>query len=240
MNEYQSLEHLTPLTTSEQDNFLTPSFYLSHNGIFKIDGDSKKIRVVFNGSCRTSNGLSLNDVLLTGANLLIDIFEVLLYFRRYRSVFLTDITKMFRQIFIHPDDKKFQRILWIDHKGHISTSELTTVTYGTRADPFLANRVMKQLIVDEGSRFPLSIEPMTKGRYVDDISGRADKLDELIPIAQQLNDLCNAGGFPLAKWKSNLPSLLSSLPQFQSSNSKHSFDHDNVKVLGLNWLPSFN
>lgn len=142
---------------------------------------------------------------------------------------------MFRQIIIHPDDRKFQRTLWIDNKDNVITSELTTVTYGTRSAPFLAGRVMNQLIADEGSRFPLSVELMIRDRYVDDICGGTDTPEQLYPVAQQLTDLCNAGGFPLAKWKSNLPNIFNSLTSSKVSISEHSFDSDNIKVLGLNW-----
>lgn len=110
---------------------------------------------------------------------------------------------MFRQINVHPDDWKYQRILWLDKQHRITPYELTTVTYGTRAAPFLAGRVLNQLILDEGDNYPLAVEPMTRGQYVDDISGGADDPDQLKQISQQLIKLCNAGGFPLAKWKSN-------------------------------------
>lgn len=110
--------------------------------------------------------------------------------------------------------------------------------YGTRSAPFIDSRVINQLIIYEGQRFPLAIEPMTKGRYVDDISGASDVPDQLICIAQQLIDLFNLGGFRLAKWKSNLPSLLTTISHAQFSNSEHSFNSESIKVLCLNWSPT--
>lgn len=75
---------------------------------------------------------------------------------------------------------------------------------------------------------------MTNGRYVDDISGGADSLDQLLLITHQLTELCQLGGFRLAKWKSNHPELLSSV----ISDSSHiAEDPADAKVLGLLWVP---
>ena len=78
---------------------------------------------------------------------------------------------------------------------------------------------------------------MTKGRYVDDISGGADSLPQLINIAQQLNELYMAGGFPLAQWKSNHPEILPKFSSAISQGDEHTFDDSSIKVLGFSWIP---
>ncbi|XP_037908650.1 uncharacterized protein LOC119650147 [Hermetia illucens] len=186
LKEYESLGHMKKV--SEDKSSPTESFYLPHHGVLREDSLTTKLRVVFNGSCKSSTGISLNDMLHTGPKLQADIFDVLLYLRQHKFIFTTDITNMFRQIDVHPDDWKFQRILWTDHQS--STSEpamydLTTVTYGTKPAPYLACRVLKQLLSDEGHKFPLAIEPFEKGSYVDDITGGADTLSCLNEIASQ-------------------------------------------------------
>ncbi|XP_044760393.1 uncharacterized protein LOC123317844 [Coccinella septempunctata] len=112
------------------------------------------------------------------------------------------------QIMVHPDDWDLQCILWRNSENEIATYHLTTVTYGTKAAPFLAILVLLQLIEDEGHKYPLAIPPLIKGRYVDDIYGGADTKEELSEIAIDLKNLCMAGGLPLAKWQSNSPSTL--------------------------------
>lgn len=141
---------------------------------------------------------------------------------------------MIRQILVHPDDRYFQRILWIDDKKIPISCERSTVMYETSSAPFLAGRVLNQLIADDGSDYPLAVEPMTKGQYMDNISGGADSLDLLLLIVQNVIDLCKSVYFPLAKWKSNHPELLS----FVNSGPpimEHSFDSSGVKILGLLW-----
>ena len=68
--------------------------------------------MVFDDSVKTRNGLSLNDVLMNGPTIQDKLFEHLLRFRTYVYVLIADIEKMYRQIVIHPDDHKFQRIFW--------------------------------------------------------------------------------------------------------------------------------
>jgi hypothetical protein len=60
--------------------------------------------------------------------------------------FTADIAKMYRQITIHPQDKDVQRILWRRSPDDpIQEYKLTTLTYGTSSEPFLATRYLKKL-----------------------------------------------------------------------------------------------
>ncbi|XP_018392384.1 PREDICTED: uncharacterized protein LOC108771563, partial [Cyphomyrmex costatus] len=153
--------HMVPVVETEPANPFT--CYLPHHGVLRKGRLSSNIRVVFNGSSRTSSGISLNDILHTGAKLQTNIFEVLLWFRSHRFVFSSDIVKMYRQILLHPDDQDLQRIFWHDANEQVISYRLTTVTYGLSCAPFLAFRTLQQLIEDEGHRFPKAIAPLTKG-----------------------------------------------------------------------------
>ncbi|XP_015121180.1 uncharacterized protein LOC107043968 [Diachasma alloeum] len=145
---------------------------------------------------------------------------------------------MFRQIKVHREDWPLQQILWQDSQGQINTYQLTTVTYGTKSAPFLACRVLNQLVADEGHRFPLAISPLTSGRYVDDICDGAEEESDLLEVSKQVRDLCLAGGFPLAKWHSNSPSLLRSLNPEGVSQDHKPLEDSTTKILGLKWDPN--
>ena len=123
--------------------------------------NSTKLLVVFNGSSKTQSEKSLNDILHTGAKLQRDIAEVLLWSIQPQFMFMTDITKMFRQIQLHKDEWPLQKILWIDANGQEVTFHLTPVTYGTSPAPILSVRVLLQL----------AVAPVKYGRYIDDICG---------------------------------------------------------------------
>ncbi|XP_039969979.1 uncharacterized protein LOC120781825 [Bactrocera tryoni] len=210
-------------------------YYMPHHGVLRPDSVSTKLRVVFDGSCVTTLGKSLNDFLHIGAKIQLDITDVLLYVRQHQYIVSTDIEKMFRQINVHPDDWDLQRILWFNNNKEITPYHLTTVTYGTRSAPFLAVRVLQQLLEDEGKNYPLAVPALKYGRYVDDIFGGADNTSELKAIANQLKQICTAGGFPLAKWQSNSEEVLNFISPAGACDEPHQLGDCTSKLLGLYW-----
>lgn len=78
LQEYLYLGHMTLVPPSE--NKQVPVFYLPH-GVLREQRQTTKLRVVFNGSSRSSNGVSLNDILYAGPKLQNEISDVLLWFR---------------------------------------------------------------------------------------------------------------------------------------------------------------
>ncbi|XP_018370073.1 PREDICTED: uncharacterized protein LOC108765725 [Trachymyrmex cornetzi] len=141
---------------------------------------------------------------------------------------------MYRQIMVHPTDRDLQRIFWQDANGQVRPFQLTTVTYGLNCAPFLALSVLQQLIADEGHRFPKAIPSITKGRYVDDIFGGTDSVEEAKQIITQVCQLCLSGGFPLRKWSSNCQDLLDHLSLLPDDVATAVvLESSLVKVLGL-------
>lgn len=142
---------------------------------------------------------------------------------------------MYRQILVHPSDHNLQRIFWYDSQNQLGSYHLTT--YGLSCAPFLAFRVLQQLITDEGHQFPKAISSLIKGRYVDDIEG-AESIDETKEIISQVTQLCNADGFPLQKWHSNCPDLLINMSTTPSDTaSAIELTPSHIRVLGLCWQP---
>ncbi|XP_057329874.1 uncharacterized protein LOC130670484 [Microplitis mediator] len=231
LTEYEAMGHMQKVPDSYQSSHIT--YYLLHHGVIRKESTTTKLRVAFNVSSTTTLGISLNDTLHTGPKLQSDIFDVSLYVRRHQFIFTTDITKMFRLINVHPDDWDYQRILWVDDDNQPQSYHLTNVTYGTRPAPYLAGRVLKQLIIDEGDKYPLAVEPFEKGSNLDDICGGADNVNHLNNITSQVEAMCLAGCFPLANWKSN-HSQFSKLSSSNISNS-HEFNGSTSKILGLSW-----
>ncbi|XP_029160341.1 uncharacterized protein LOC114932346 [Nylanderia fulva] len=237
MQEYEDLQHMKRVniaTTAEKIRC-----YLPHHGVLKEASTTTKLRVVFNGSQRTRTGNSLNSHLLTGANLLPALTDVLLRWRWHRYVFVTDIEKMYRQILVHPEDCSLQTILWRQHQtNEIQEYELLTVTYGMACAPFLAIRTLRQLCADEGAQFPQGATALRRDCYVDDVVTGADDLGDAVNLQTELRNLCMAGGFPLRKWASNNPDVLSGVPQeHRLQQGPHSWDDESHSTLGLRWHP---
>lgn len=123
--------------------------FLPHHGVVKVNNATPKLRVVFNGSSPLLTGDTLNKHLLVGPNLVPLLADVLVRWRRHRFVLATDIEKMYRQVQVHPDDQRLQRILWREPDGEADVAEyaLTTVTYGLSCAPYLAVRTLSNSLV---------------------------------------------------------------------------------------------
>ncbi|XP_057671185.1 uncharacterized protein LOC130902952 [Diorhabda carinulata] len=131
MREYEDLNHMSRIQDTETDK---SSYYMPHHGVIKNDSLTMKLRVVFDASSPTSSGLSLNNLQYVGPTLQQTLFSILLRFRQHELVVSADITKMYRQILIEPEQHRFQRILWRQKPSDtLTTYELKTVTYGTTA-----------------------------------------------------------------------------------------------------------
>lgn len=106
-------------------------YYMPHHSVIKEDSRTTKTRVVFDVSARTTSGLSLNDFQMTGPVVQSELLSILLRFRIHSFVISADISKMYRQILIAPDQRHLQRILWRENScDPIKIFELNTVTYG--------------------------------------------------------------------------------------------------------------
>lgn len=166
MDEYESMGHMKKVET---DAILSPNYYIPHHCVLKPESSTTKLRVVFDASAKTSSGYSLNDLMFTGPTLQSELFSILLRFRMPRFVFTTDIEKMYRQILIAPEDRQFQLIIWRkDSTMPIAYYQLNTVTYGTRAAPYLATKCLAQLAEENNIRYPLASQFIKENFYVDD------------------------------------------------------------------------
>ncbi|XP_058797385.1 uncharacterized protein LOC131667724 [Phymastichus coffea] len=228
-NGYLELGHMT---LCEDDN--NDGYYLPHHAVIKESSETTKCRVVFDASAKSSTGISLNDMLLTGPTIQETLWKQVLRFRSHPFVITADIEKMYRQIWIHPDDRKFQKILWY-HEGEVRTFVLNVVTFGVKCAPFLAIRTLHQLAVDEESRFPRAAMLLHRDFYVDDFLSGADTLEDIMRIRDEMIKLLSRGGFVIRKWSSNHPSALDNI-------DKNIFDLDCgiqgnpiKKTLGIIW-----
>lgn len=73
--------------------------------------------VVFDGSCKTNLGISLNEAQHVGPKLQNDLHTILTRFRRHKYAVSADIVKMYRQIQIDPTQWNLQRIFFRENKS---------------------------------------------------------------------------------------------------------------------------
>jgi hypothetical protein len=68
---------------------------MPHHGVVKETSSTTKLIVVFNGSEKSSNGVSLNDILITGPKVQDELYEIVQRFRLHRIVMSADKAKMY-------------------------------------------------------------------------------------------------------------------------------------------------
>jgi len=183
--EYHLFAHMESIPTDKPPPHA--AVYNPHHPVLRDSSSTTKLQVVFNASCRTSNGTSLNDHLLIGPKLQQDLAAILLRWRMFSLVYTANIKKMYRQILNHREDADYQRILWQPQGcAEPQNYRLLIVTYGTASAPYFAMRVLKQLILEEGHRFPKAASVCETQVYVDDVLIGADSPQEIIGARNQL------------------------------------------------------
>ncbi|XP_044248692.1 uncharacterized protein [Drosophila takahashii] len=247
MEEYFELHQITEAITSEEQHRLADkggsisytACTLPHHAVLKADSSTTKLRVVYDASCKTSNGKSLNDILCIGPALQNDLGGVILNWRFLQYVFAADIQKMYRCIDVHPEDTHFQRIIWQRENNAIKDYCLTTVTFGTASAPYTAIRIMHQIAQDERDQFPLAEHVLRKEIYVDDLQSGHETIKGALQVRDDVIGALQSAGMELRKWAANHPSLLNSIPPEHMSNSKilEIENQESIKTLGLYWHP---
>ncbi|XP_055522717.1 uncharacterized protein LOC129716899 [Wyeomyia smithii] len=235
MEEYASLHHMRKIDPVPDNK---PHCYLPHHPVFKESSTTTKVRVVFDASCKTSSGFSLNNTLLVGPVVQQDLLSIVIRFRFHAVALVADIEKMYRQIEVHPDDQPLQRILWrASPSDPLATYELCTVTYGTASAPFLATRTLQYLAQVEGHAYPAAADAVNNDFYVDDLLTGADDPQAAIAIRQQVAAMLKTAGFVIKKWASNVPEVLTDVPVTDLAiQPLHDLQNDqSISTLGLVW-----
>ncbi|XP_055591266.1 uncharacterized protein LOC129743306 [Uranotaenia lowii] len=206
MADYERLGLMIELTDPVDDS--VPHCYLPHHPVFKESSTSTKVRVVFDASCKTSTGYSINDTQLVGPTIQDDLLSIIMRFRTHPIALVADIEKMYRQIQLHLDDS-----------------------------PFLATRTLKRLAENEVSRFPVATPVFKSDFYVDVCLTGAKDVDSAVQLRRKASALVVSAGLPLKKWASNVPEALRGIPPEDLAVSAiHSLQDDqDVSTFGLVW-----
>ncbi|UYV66800.1 hypothetical protein LAZ67_4002883, partial [Cordylochernes scorpioides] len=188
MNEYIRLGHMQASCSLQTE----PKYYIPHHCILK--SQPTKLRVVFDASTKTTTQISLNDLLHVGPKLQNNIFNILFKFRTNSVALVADIEKMYRQIRLHPDDIKYQTILWRDCKDlELQEFNLLTVTYGLACAPYLAIRTLHQIAHEVQVSNPRISKIIREDFYVDDLLTGCPTVEDAKGLVQQLIAVLGSG-----------------------------------------------
>lgn len=222
---FEQLGHMRKISDHMEEGYYTP-----HHGVLS----SKKFRVVFNASCVTTTGISLNDCQLVGAKLQKDLAEILMSFRSYRIALTADIVKMYRQVEITEEHRKYQKIIWrYSPNEPLGVYEINRVMYGQAAAPFLAVRAMQHCACEYEKLYPKGATAILNDFYIDDALTGAESIREAKELKSEMIKLLQKGNFELSKWCSNMSTLTNDeCPEYLQIQ-----DEEIKTVLGLRWLP---
>ena len=204
--------HIVPVSDeTETACSLRPKYYVSHFHISQA-----KFRVV----CMmqpVSIKVSLNQLLSPGPIFMQSIQSILIRFGERRYGIASDISIMFLQIRIHPDDQDMLRILWFDQlniEGSIITYKFQVAPYGLRCAPsmegfsmwYTAQQNLPGVNEEVAQRVKLDM-------YVDDLITGVNDVNEGQRVVKEISDLLHSTGFSLTKWSSNNSDILADIKQ---------------------------
>jgi len=240
---YERLEHMERVPAPSVSASRSQIVYIPHHAIVRASSSTTRVRIVFNASSITTNDTSLNSHFLPSPKLQTNIFDVLLRWRQHQYIYTVDIAKMYRQIQIDYRDQGYQRILWNAESSTMPQEyRLLTMTYGTASAPYLASRVIQQLIHDEREAFPLASSILRDHIYVDDVLFGAKDILLLRHTCDQVCALLKRGEFTLRKWANNQSELLADIPpdDHRLACNKILKPDESLNILGISWNPALD
>ncbi len=241
LDEYRVLEYAELVPRTEIRNPIGDVFYLPTHGVIKESSTTTKLQIVFDGSAASSNGLSLNDILLQGPSLYPLLSTIINQFRTHRIGMSADISKMFREVSLLESDRDLHRFLHEDANGQIQDWRMCRVTFGITSSPFLASKALLQVTEDHKNDFVKASQVVQQSFCVDDCLTGADSLAEAKQLRSDINSLLSLACFTLRKWRSNSQELLADLPTElkEVDNSDLMISPSECpKTLGLHWNTS--
>ncbi|XP_056003773.1 uncharacterized protein LOC130049788 [Ostrea edulis] len=226
-------ERAPPLQPEEECWFL-PIFAVYH------PQKPGQARVVFDSSAKF-NGLSLNDVLLTGPDLVNSLLGVLMRFRREPVAILADIQKMFFYFRVEPKHRNFLRFLWhedCDLNKPLVQFRMCVHVFGNRPSPAVATFGLRLCI--QGAD-PKVVEYIDKDFYVDDgLASLPTPSNAITLVKDAQTALLQGGTIRLHKIASNDHEVMAAFPNDDLAKDIKDLDlrKDSLPVqasLGVKW-----
>ena len=197
-----------------------------------------KVRRVCNAASKF-RGISLNDNLLTGTDLLQNLIGIIFRFREQKIAITADIEAMFLQVKVQQEDCKVLRFLWRDNPNEpFKVYEYGRHIFGAKSLPTCANYALQQVARDYAQESPQIFKLIMRNFYKDDFVKSVPSAEQAIEIYKLLPAMLAKGGFQLTKWISNCEQTMTSIDQDDKSPaSSKTFEAQptSPSILGLQW-----
>ena len=224
----------------EQPNDFGTSWYIPHFGVQRADKPGK-VRVVFDCAAKVQ-GISLNDCLVQGPDLLNSLVGVLLNFRIGCYAYSADIETMYYQVKVTPENCNYLKFLWYkdnDFRSEPREFRMRVHLFGASSSPNVASFALKKIARDFQGRFSEGARKSIESHfYVDDLLYSCDTRENLVTHAGEVKELCRLGGFNLTKFCSGDNYFLRSFSEQELSGSACKVldgAAETAKTLGVSW-----
>ena len=212
-------------------------WYLPHFGVRNVNKPNK-IRLVFDAAAK-ANGISFNDQLETGPDLLQSLAGVLIRFRQYKIAVKGDITDMFLRVKVREADRGAQRFLWRGACRDVDPDELemTTLLFGSKPSPCSAIYIKDKNAETFKLRNSDAHISIKENSYMDDFLASRETEEETKKLVDEVIKINRIAGFEMHAWASNSPLVIPSQPEqiMSKVNETPLCDNSKERVLGLFW-----
>ena len=199
-------------------------WFLPHHPVIHSNKPNK-LRIVFDCAAKHL-GVSLNEALMQGPDLLNSLVGALTRFRIGLIAVVSDIEKRFHQVRVDPVDRSFLQFLWWPN-GNLSrdpeTFRMAVHLFGATSSPSCAFFCLKQSAnLFDGSCSEATKNAIDKAFYVDDCLFSVDSVEEGAVMVEEMRHVLSSCGFHLTKWLSNKEEVLHSVPEEDRSSTQSS------------------
>lgn len=112
--------------------------------------------------------------------------SLLIHWKKGEIAISGDIEQMYRQVWVYPEDREYQRILWCPPGSNETKSyRLKKVTFGVASAPFLAIRSLFKIADDIYAEAPELAKKIKTQFYVDNYFDSLETIEEARGVIQQ-------------------------------------------------------
>ncbi len=215
--------------------------YIPHHGVYHPK--KKKLRVVFDCSAKWQ-GVSINDLLLQGPDLINGLVGILCRFRKEEVAVVCDVKKMFYQFRVNAEHRNFLRFLWYKDgniDSHPVVYRMTVHLFGAVSSPGCSNFGLQRAAADGEEEFGKQAANFVKHDfYVDDGLTSVESTKEAIDLISNTKALCKKKGIKLHRFASNDTEVLQMIPADERADCVRDIDFTCTstpieRVLGVQW-----
>ena len=228
---------LAPPLSKEEERWYLPTFGVYH------PKKPNQIRVVFDSSA-PYNGVSLNDVLLTGPDLNNTLLGVLMRYRKEAIAFSADIEQMFYSFLVREEDRNFLRFFWFqdnDLSKDIVEFRMKVHVFGNSPSPSVAIYGLHQSVLDSELCTDSDVRHFVmRNFYVDDGLTSLPTVEAAVSLLKKTQDTLAKSNLRLHKIAANNKEVMEAFPPEDRATDLKDLDLDadslpTQRSLGLNW-----